>query len=507
MSYPFYEKPFTFTQPDGSKIDVKGWGNQHQAVFETTDGFTVIKDPVTGFYQYAKPGKDGKSLVPSGVAVGKTKPKSLKVMRHARVSAPVAKKIALETFQRKTVKTRWEERREKARARRLEALRIPGISPAPPKEERVGEYRGLCLLIQFPDEPGTIPRQEVEDFCNKLGYSGFGNNGSVHDFFFDESGGRLKYTNIVTEYYTAKQPEEYYSNPMVEQGIRARELVEEALSDLMGKGFDFDALSADEEGYVYAVNVFYAGDCPNNWAEGLWPHSWCLEAPFETGTGRKCMDYQITNMGASLALSTFCHENGHMICDFPDLYDYGDQSNGVGLYCSMCWGGPDDTNPTQFSAYLKYKAGWADSLIQLRDGGFLVKSGKNEFFLWAKNQTEYFLIENRHNRGRDSSLPGSGLAIWHVDELGSNEHEDMTSDLHYECSLEQADSQFDLEKQFNLGDKYDLFSEPSYTLFSGSSNPDSNWWDGSPSGLEILEIGSPGEELAFRAAIRGAPTG
>jgi M6 family metalloprotease-like protein len=367
MSYPFYEKTFTFTQPDGSKIDVRGWGNQHQAVFETPDGFTVIKDPVTGFYQYAKPSKDKKKLVPSGIVAGKAVPERLSLERHARVSGAVAKQIALETFGRKKTKTRWEERRAKARARRLEALRIPGIAPAPPEEERVGEYSGLCILIQFPDEPGTIPRQEVEDFCNKKGYTGFGNNGSVYDFFFDESGGRLKYTNVVTGYYTAKHPEEYYSNPMIEQGIRARELVEEALSDLKEKGFGFDALSADEEGYIYAVNVFYAGDCPNNWAEGLWPHSWCLAAPFETGTPKKCMDYQITNMGSALALATFCHENGHMICDFPDLYDYGDQSNGVGFYCSMCWGGPDDTNPTQFSAYLEEPVQSGISNINLTD--------------------------------------------------------------------------------------------------------------------------------------------
>ena len=33
--------------------------------------------------------------------------------------------------------------------------------------------------------------------------------------------------------------------------------------------------------------------------------------------------YQITNIGNSLTLATFCHENGHMICFWPDLYDYG----------------------------------------------------------------------------------------------------------------------------------------------------------------------------------------
>jgi len=54
MSVPFFGKPFSFTQPDGTRLDVHGWGDQHHAVFETLDGFTVVEDPVTGFYQYAR---------------------------------------------------------------------------------------------------------------------------------------------------------------------------------------------------------------------------------------------------------------------------------------------------------------------------------------------------------------------------------------------------------------------------------------------------------------------
>ena len=33
--------------------------------------------------------------------------------------------------------------------------------------------------------------------------NGFGNNGSVRDYFYDNSRGKLTYTNAVTQYYTA----------------------------------------------------------------------------------------------------------------------------------------------------------------------------------------------------------------------------------------------------------------------------------------------------------------
>jgi hypothetical protein len=49
----------------------------------------------------------------------------------------------------------------------------------------------------------------VDDFCNKPGYTGFGNNGSVYDYFLEISGGRLRYKNLVTPYYTAQHPRSY----------------------------------------------------------------------------------------------------------------------------------------------------------------------------------------------------------------------------------------------------------------------------------------------------------
>jgi len=500
MPSPFYGKEFTFTQPDGSQIKVKGWGNQHEAVFETFDGYTIVKDPTTGFYQYANLSDDKNYLEPTGVKVGLVDPEILGLVKHLRVSKNAAREMSFRPYLRMGSKSRWEERRESAKLSQQRAMLTPGLFSAPPREEKKGEYVGLCILIQFPDVPGNIPQSEVEDFCNKKDYDGFGNNGSVYDYFFDVSRGKLKYTNVVTSYYTAKNPKAYYSNPNIPNGMRARQLIEEALLDLKVNGFDFSQLSVDDQGYIYALNAFYAGPCTNNWSEGIWPHSWHLASPYDVGNGRKFYDYQITDIGSELDLATFCHENGHMVCDFPDLYDYGDQSNGVGIYCIMCAGGYDKKNPTHVCAYLKYKAGWGDNVTPLTDGEYIAKAGVNEFFIFAKNPAEYFIIENRYKENRDSSLPTSGLAIWHVDEQGSNEHEDMLPAKHYECSLEQADNRFDLEYRSNNGDVGDLFSAPHYTKFKSSTQPNSKWWDGTSSNLDVFEIGNPVKEMSFRVA-------
>jgi M6 family metalloprotease-like protein len=504
MSSPFYGEEFTFTQPDGDQIQVRGWGDQHYAVFETLDGFTVVKDPITGSYQYATVSDDGEELEPTGVRAGSVDPSSFGLTESLRISPEAAKaKAEMSAGLPPSSKSRWEVRRERARMALRAATLAPGVSPAPPQRETVGDYVGLCLLVQFPDIPGTISREEVDAFCNQQGYDGFGNKGSVYDYFYDISGGRLRYTSLVAPYYTTKHNQSYYTNPQIPQPTRTWELIKEALDNLKAQGFDFSQLTTDDEDYVYALNVFYAGNRVNNWAEGLWPHSYHLLTPYELTPGKLAFDYQITDMGNQLTLGTFCHENGHMICDFPDLYDYGRESRGIGRYCLMCAGGnADKRNPTQVSAYLRYQAGWAQDLTNITQNlNATISADRNEFFVYAKSNAEYFIIENRHKVRRDQALPGSGLAIWHVDELGSNNNEQMTPASHYECSLVQADGKNDLERGNNDGDVNDLFRSGVNNRLADSTQPSSKWWDRTSSGLEIHSIGPAGASTTFSATV------
>lgn len=271
---------------------------------------------------------------------------------------------------------------------------------------------------------------------------------------------------------------------------------------MKAKGFDFSKLSLDNNGYVYALNIFYAGTCDNKWCEGLWPGSGSLDRADNVGGGRKFMDFQITNIGDYPTLGTYCHENGHMLCSFPDLYDYGNdgfKSKGAGLYCLMASGNAAEKNPIQVCAYLKYKAGWADNASQLQSGAHTVNAELNEFYIYKNplNPVEYFIIENRFRQERDSSLPDSGLAIWHVDELGSNEYQDMTLGKHYECALEQADGHFDLERGSNRGNAGDLFSAASNSRFDSLTVPNSKWWDGTFSKLTLTNISKASTLMSF----------
>jgi hypothetical protein len=210
-------------------------------------------------------------------------------------------------------------------------------------------------------------------------------------------------------------------------------------------------------------------------------------------------DYQITDMANELSLGTFCHENGHMLCDFPDLYDYGGESSGVGAYCLMCAGGNiSPKNPAHVGAYLKFRAGWADSVTPLSAGATItLRSDRNQLALQRKSATEYYVIENRQQSGRDAALPDGGIAIWHVDELGDNSNEQGSPTKHYECALVQADGRSDLEQRVNIGDTTDLFSADQNSAFGHASRPPSRWWDGTNTPLQIVDISASGTTMTL----------
>ncbi len=502
MSVPFFGKEFMFTQPDGKAIRLRGFGDQYYAFFETMDGHAVVKNAQTGFYEIADVSHDGNHLLTTGIRADLSiRKRGVITGRGVRLRSAVIKERALTRMGLVGVKRRWEIRREVARKACLKAF-SRGIAAAPPAHPIKGSYTGLCILIEFPDVQQTIPQSSVDAFCNKTGYDEFGNKGSVYDYFYDISQGLLKYNNIVTAYYCARKPRSYYTNPGIEYGSRAQMLIKEALASLKAAQFDFTRLSADSAGYIYAINAFYAGPTVNNWAEGLWPHSSSLQNPVKLAPGRIAADYQITNIGTDLTLDTFCHENGHMICDFPDLYDYGYESQGVGIYCLMCAGGnADPHNPTKVCGYLRYKAGWATSVKKAVTGSASLSSKKNDFIIHFKDAKEYYLIENRFRAGRDEMLPGSGLAIWHVDEMGSNNNEQMTPNQHYECALEQADGKFELELAANIGNSGDLYSSRKGIVFSDTTKPSNLWWDGTRSGLTISNVGKSGQTIKFKISI------
>ncbi|MCX7043981.1 MAG: M6 family metalloprotease domain-containing protein [Candidatus Sumerlaeota bacterium] len=502
---PVWGQIFQARQPDGTKISVRVWGDEYYRVVESLDGYTLTPDPASGWICYARLSANGEELESTGVRATAAGFQTANFQAQAVATPPQHLRIANASVRRKANAARDEILRPLAAAPR--PLRAPATGllyadqlsatamneplATPPLGAVTGAIRGIVILIDFSDDVATISSNSIQDYCNKVGYNGYSNNGSVRDYFYDVSGAKLTYTNYVSvAYYRAKQTKVYYN-----QNNLARDLMLDALEDLDAKGFNFAAYDANSDGTVDAVNFFYAGDPDTPWATGLWPHMGWLGWARD---GVTIWPYQMSSIGSSLELGTFCHENGHMICGFPDLYDYNYKSNGVGGYCLMCYSG--GTNPVQPCAYLKVLAGWATTTnLAAPTANLPIVYNGNSYYKYPRTgkTNEYFLISNLRKNGRDSGLPDEGLAIWHIDTNGSNSNYQNTPSSHYLVSLEQGDGRNDLEKNTNGGDSTDLFDSGSYKTLGSVTAPSSAWWDGSDSGLLIHTVSAIGATMTF----------
>lgn len=503
---PYTNKAFELVQPDGSKVQVEITGDEYYQHIESPDGYTLIRDE-NGWICYAKLNEDQTEYVSTGVTYDTNS--SQRSSEPQRGGGGLEKHLKIKND---AVKEKAEEVRKRLHGTdfkntpNFEDGNSNGLLDS--KLAASNDVKGLTILVDFPGTKSDISQSDINDFFNKTGYRGFNNNGSVRDYYYDVSGGKVTYTNTLIGFYTAKHPKSYYDDIYEQTGSYAKsdELAEETFQWLKTSGNNLSSLTTDSKGYLKAVNILYAGTPDAGWAKGLWPHqSWYPKS--DNFNGVKIQKYEMSNIGRDLSLYTICHESGHMIYGYPDLYDYDGDSQGTGTYSLMSTVA-NEKNPTPPDPYCRniisrwnlpmnlneYNAGTTFKAVA-------DKNGNSYSYKWSGNQSkEYFLIENIQRIGRYADVPDAGLAIWHIDENGNNSKNEMTSNSHYLVSLEQADGNYDLERNRNGGNRGDLFRGGYKDSFTSNTTPDSKWWNKSVSGLEISQIGNLGNEMTFKQA-------
>lgn len=419
---PFRGQEFTYFQPDSTPFQVKLFGDEFYAEAETTAGYTIGRDPTSAWFVYvAGIDDDGEYIL-------------CKTPAHQPVPQGIVKNL-----------------RRSAERRRVIQASDPLIQSSQdqlrgPSTPIIGKRVGLTLLVKFPDRPQdvTISQDQVDAFCNDEVYNEFYNASSVYKYFEIQSNGKLHYRNVVTAYFTAQNNRDYYTDRDIYISARAKELVNEGLAVLAEQGFDFSQCDGDGDGKIDGINVFYAGARVNSWREGLWPHQSGSSSMILYDHGlSSSYSYQITNMGQELSIGTFCHENGHMICRFPDLYPYNESKADTKEFCLMSSAAA--LHPPNISAYLKIQAGWAEAIdldIHSNLRGLLAVD--RNFFYRFKHPTDpnqYFLLETRNGvgyegpyvNGNSIATPAEGLVIYQCNESGSN----MWSTLRPDNSITQ----------------------------------------------------------------------
>lgn len=468
---PYSGQIMSFKQPDGTIVDVKLFGNEYYMRGEGLDGYTLIRDKNTNWICYATLSLDEKELVSTGIVYHGKKndlttlknnlnlPLHLDISEKAREVVMVKNKKGLGlTEEKENTKTAWHP-----------------VS---------GNIIGLCIVVDFSDEPGVLPMSEFTNFCNDLTYSNNGNNGSLRTFYSDISGGAVDYQNVVYGYYRAPLTFQDYEQMPFGQG--AQDVLGQALNWLDGQGFDFSTLSINPDGSIMAINLMYTG-VALNWAQGMWWHMGSYTG--FSADGVHSDSYNCSPANNPLELATVCHENGHMIGKWPDTYKYNTTTgpDGIGSFDLMCDYG-SATNPVPPNPHFRSNAGWG-RVVDITNYNGLNSDTANSLTCYRytnlNDTNEFFLLENRMQTGRSAAIEDQGLTIWHINRMGDNQT------LNHEVYLVHANN--DITNHWNA-----CFRQGFNIEYGNTTTPGSAFFNGDPSGLRVWDIGPWGNIMTYK---------
>ena len=223
------------------------------------------------------------------------------------------------------------------------------------------------MCVDFPDKPHQL---SVGQIYNRF-FANIGN--SLKNYYKEVSYGRYIPQGEAYGWYRAPNPSTYYSNK--ENGFgkypnSAERLVEdivEIAKNDPNSQIDWQSFDTNSNGYIDNLIVVHSGAeaAYTGDINDLWAHVYVIPTP-KVIQDKSIWVYAMTAEYLSKpsnpqTIGGDCHEFGHLL-GLPDLYDYSDNSNGVGIYSLMgagSWANTGQT-PTHLDAWSKYILGFAD---------------------------------------------------------------------------------------------------------------------------------------------------
>jgi immune inhibitor A len=367
------------------------------------------------------------------------------------------------------------------------------------------------------------------------------NVNSMADYFQEVSWRKINLQGEVRNWYTAINPYYAYVDDLTDSKMpKARDLVRETIQNAENNG----KINFNEIDVIIVVFAGCGGNRkPSYQSDGnryynLFPHHYHLN--FVDNDQERKVDYILMHELPENDLGGFCHEFAHVL-GAPDLYYRPPQGpkTSAGVYCSVvgewCLMARGDYNgephsvcgdqeesgnsPAHLSAWCKIHLGWAkpqniNGTPQLQNIPEVIESHKNIFKITIPNTNgnEYYLVENRQQKGFDKYLPSNGLLIWHINESNYLDQNPPNHDLKsLFLRLVQADGKNQLEipitnifptnsqitaQEVLEGDPGDIY--PGLTgnrTFDETSNPSSKTPEGGSSCVSIKSISDSGSVM------------
>ncbi|WP_278901134.1 M6 family metalloprotease domain-containing protein [Leyella stercorea] len=489
-------------QPDGSVLTVMLRGDENFHYTSTEDGQPLVQR-ADGAYCYATLDSNGKLTASAQVA-------------HDVESRGAAELSFLNYYTAESQKVRslGMERAKQRNARRMARLANRGVVDASGKPVRrvmagatggegigvTGKRKGLVILVNFKDKKMQSKHTQAEwnDYFNKVGYNKYGNNGSVHDYFYAQSYGKLDLEfDVIGPVTVSKNMAAYGANDAQGNDIDPAGMIKEACELAYAKEkMDMSQYDWDGDGAVDQVYVIYAGygEAAGGEKNTIWPHEWDIQSGGYSLVlgGQRIRTYACSSelnggYGTDISgIGTACHEFSHCM-GIPDFYDTaGGGCFGMDAWDLMDYGsyGGDGYEPTGYNTYEKWVSGWIEPTIltepcYIKNMKPLSDAPEACVVFNEANKNEYYIFENRQLKGTDVALPNHGMLVIHVDydqKVWFDNEVNNTSN-HQRFTVVPADNK--LTSETVSGDTYpgttkstELTdtSKPAATLFNANSD-------------------------------------
>ncbi|MHB1001028.1 MAG: M6 family metalloprotease domain-containing protein [Armatimonadota bacterium] len=507
--------PIEVIQPNGVKFDAFMKGDEFQGWIEAANGYSIIENKDTGYWEYAVKDDSGQ-LVPSGIIVplNLTPPQGIQPHLKPDRIVPVKPEVPVTgNAPYSTPVNKW--------------------APHP----EVGERKVIVVMVAFTDRAlTTTPSTWDNIFFNT-------NTGvkSVANFYKDNSMSLVSITPVAHSQpsnptgiikVTLSRNHPNYGTNVGMNYLTEVSWVNEALAladdyvnfpsmDTDGSGI----LEQDEVGIFFIVAGYEAAGTyktPSIGAHAFWGASGVTAGGKNLTRWGLCGELNHYNRNTALGCPT--HELGHLIFNLSDLYDVNGVNNGIGVFSLMSGGswGQASTDidggmtPTVLDAWSRQYLGWTTPRIPQEQGTVSFTPALSAVDTPVKlanplvNTNEYFLIENRPTTGWDEgtyfsfyeTTPG-GLLILHIDEsIGDTSMDNINgyvSGSHQGILVEEANTSYgslmDPASTGTWGYRYHLFYQGNNSSWLYNTTPNSNYYNGIFSNMGITNVSAPAQVM------------
>ncbi|MDE6310376.1 MAG: M6 family metalloprotease domain-containing protein [Muribaculaceae bacterium] len=483
-------------QPDGTVVKAEQRGDESFHYFMSEQGVPMVRD-AEGLMQYVALDKSGELLFTRVTAANKGARK-----------APIKDAGDFDT---NAVLEALQTRNKAMRAQAQGSLPQSGMGRFTGNFPRTGDIPALVILVEYQDVKFTLkdPAQYFGDMINKEGFNEYGGTGCANEYFIKQSGGKFRPKFEVFGPVTLPNKRSYYGGNSYGGDKAAEDMVVHA-AKLLDDQVDFSKYDLDNDGKVDNIFIFYAGQGEASYgpAESVWPHSWDLSQVGKAFKldGKTIDRYACTNeweQNRPDGVGTFIHEFSHVM-GLPDLY----HTQGDALYTPDCWSvmdyGPynnDGCTPPNYSAFERNAMGWIDPV--LLDGPATItlnEIGDNNecCLIQTEKSTEFFLLENRQQKGWDAYIPGHGMLIWHIDFVQNVFDRNVVNNTqsHQYVDIVEAGGVANSQNTSTLA-SYSWPGTRKKTSFTSSTSPALKSWAGKGIDVPITDIAENNGVITF----------